>query len=124
MSPLDIAISIDPSHEIVPDYGSVPEETALWDAPMLEPTPENIEISINYACLSELWNRNEIIIDDIFVFAVATEIITSDDIEPHSVDECQRRDDWPKWKEAIQVELDSLTKRKVFGPVVPTPSPC
>jgi hypothetical protein len=52
---------------------------------------------------------------------VATEIIISDDVEPHSVDECQRRDDWPKWKQAIQVELDSLTKRKVFGPVVPTP---
>ncbi|PRQ59184.1 putative RNA-directed DNA polymerase [Rosa chinensis] len=120
-NPLDIAISTDPSHEIIPDYGSVLEETTLGDAPTFEPTLENREISINYACLSEIWNRNEIIIDDIFVFAVATEIITSDDVEPRSVDECQRRDDWPKWKEAIQVELDSLTKRKVFGPVVPTP---
>ncbi|KAK9910978.1 hypothetical protein M0R45_034910 [Rubus argutus] len=52
---------------------------------------------------------------------MATEIITNDDIEPYSVDEYQRRDDWPKWKEIIQVELDSLTKRNVFGSVVPTP---
>jgi len=86
----------------------------LGDAPTFEPTPNN-------ACLCEIWNRNEIIIDDIYVFLVATEIITSDDIEPYSVDEYQRRDDWPKWKETIQAELDSLTKRNVFGPVVPTP---
>ena len=28
---------------------------------------------------------------------------------------------WPKWKQAIQVELDSLAKRSVYGPVAPTP---
>ncbi|KAM1628851.1 hypothetical protein ACFX2K_017216 [Malus domestica] len=54
-------------------------------------------------------------------FAVATEIMLSDDIESRSVDECRRRADWSNWKQAIQVELDSLAKRKVFGPVVPTP---
>ena len=31
------------------------------------------------------------------------------------------RADWPKWKDAIQAELDSLTKRQLFGPVVLTP---
>ena len=36
-------------------------------------------------------------------------------------DECQRRENWPKWKDVIQVELDSLTKRKDFGPEMPTP---
>ena len=30
-------------------------------------------------------------------------------------------DDWEKWKEAIQAELNCLAKREVFGPVVPTP---
>ncbi|RVW57562.1 Retrovirus-related Pol polyprotein from transposon RE1 [Vitis vinifera] len=30
------------------------------------------------------------------------------------------QNDWPKWKEAIQAELNSLTKREVFGPVVQT----
>ena len=120
-NPMDITISTDPSHEIVQDYGYVLETNTLGDASMSAPIPENREISTNFACLSENWNRNEIIVDDVFVFAVATEIISSDDIEPRSVDDCQRRVDWPKWKEAIQVELDSLAKRRVFGPVVPTP---
>ena len=35
--------------------------------------------------------------------------------------ECKKRSDWPKWKEAIAVELLSLNKRKVFGPVCRTP---
>ncbi|KAM1023294.1 hypothetical protein TB2_044070 [Malus domestica] len=52
----------------------------------------------------------------------ATEIILSDDIEPRSVDECKQRQDWPKWKDAIQAELNSLERRNVFGPVVQTPS--
>ncbi|KAM2185912.1 hypothetical protein PS2_030662 [Malus domestica] len=52
---------------------------------------------------------------------VAINIMLSDDIEPRSVDECRRRTDWSNWKQAIQVELDSLVKRKVFGHVVPTP---
>jgi len=43
------------------------------------------------------------------------------DIEPLSLDEYQCRTDWSKWKKAIQVKLDSLKKRKVFGLVVPTP---
>ena len=29
--------------------------------------------------------------------------------------------DWPKWKDALNAELDSLEKRNVFGPVVQTP---
>ena len=45
----------------------------------------------------------------------------SDDIEQRSIDECRCRTDWLNWKQAIQVELDSLGKRKVFGPVAPTP---
>ena len=62
------------------------------------------------------------IVDDAFTYSVATDIILSDDIEPRSVDECRRRTDWSNWKQAIQVELDSL-KRKLFGHIVPTP-PC
>ncbi|KAM1720017.1 hypothetical protein ACFX13_022017 [Malus domestica] len=53
---------------------------------------------------------------------LATEIILSDDIEPRSVDECKQRQDWPKWKDAIQAELNSLERRSVFGPVVQTPT--
>ncbi|KAM2860900.1 hypothetical protein COP2_026148 [Malus domestica] len=69
---------------------------------------ESKEISINYACTNELWDRNEIIIDDMLAFAVATKIILSDDLEPRSIDECKQRQDWPKWKDAIQAELNSL----------------
>jgi len=36
--------------------------------------------------------------------------------------ECKKRLDWNKWKETIQAELASLTKRKVFSSVMPTPS--
>ena len=36
--------------------------------------------------------------------------------------ECHSKNDWSKWKEAIQVELGSLAKCKVFEPVVPTPN--
>ena len=51
------------------------------------------------------------------------DIINNDeDQEPHNVDECQQRHDWLQWKEAIQIELKSLAKRKVFGPVVQTPT--
>ena len=67
-----------------------------------------------------MWNRGETIIDDIFSYKVATEIL-NDDYEPHNLDDCRQRSDWPKWKEAIQVEFTSLTKRKVFGPIVQMP---
>ncbi|KAM1125407.1 hypothetical protein ACFX2B_040209 [Malus domestica] len=50
-----------------------------------------------------------------------TKIILIDDIEPHSIDECRQRQDWPKWKDAIQAELNSLERRSVFGPIVQTP---
>jgi hypothetical protein len=35
--------------------------------------------------------------------------------------ECKKRSDWDKWKEAIEVEIDSLNKRNVFSAVRPTP---
>ena len=58
------------------------------------------------------------IIDDALAYAVAIEIMLSDDIEPCSVNECRRRTDWSNWKQAIQVEFDSLEKHKVFGPIL------
>ena len=83
----------------------------------------NDEIFINYASTGELWDRTKVVINKVFFFAVAIEILKQDDDhEPRSVDECHSKHDWSKWKEAIQVELNSLVKRKVFGPVVPTPN--
>ena len=37
-----------------------------------------------------------------------------EDQELQNMNECRRRNDWLKWKEAIQTELKSLAKRKVF----------
>ena len=80
--------------------------------------PRNNEIFINYC--NDLWDRNEIVIDNMFAFSVANEII-NDDYEPRSTIECHQRQDWPKWKKAIQAELASLAKQDVFGPVARTP---
>ena len=50
---------------------------------------------------------------------LAIEIIKQDeDLEPKSIKECRQRYDWPKWNNAIQVELTSLENGKVFGPIV------
>jgi len=37
-----------------------------------------------------------------------------------TIEDCWQRNDWPKWKDAIQAKLDLFAKRKVFGPVVRT----
>ena len=110
-----------------------PVEEFLEEKSLEEISPEedhvcdNNEISINYG---EIWDRTKIIVNDVFSFNVALGITRSNDgnitrsneeIEPQSVEECRRRKDWSKWKEAIQAELSSLAKRQVFGPVVQTP---
>ncbi|XP_056844750.1 retrovirus-related Pol polyprotein from transposon TNT 1-94 isoform X2 [Raphanus sativus] len=83
----------------------------------------NHEISINYIHNGKIWKRNKMDdIDDVFSYLLAQEINEeNEDPEPKSVYECQKRHDWMKWKDAIQVELDSLNKRNVFGPIVLTP---
>jgi len=83
---------------------------------------ENEEISISYVSTRKRWNRNNIVVDNIFAYNVAIEIMQQgEDVEPKSVNECRQRNDWPKWKDAIQAELTSLEKREVFGPIVRTP---
>ena len=85
-------------------------------------TSENNEISMNYVSTRKLWNRNNVVIDNIFAYNVAIEIMQQDeDFEPKSVHECRQRNDWPKWKDAIQAKLASLEKREVFGPIIRTP---
>ena len=58
---------------------TTPEEVKIMD-------PENIEMSINYC--NDLWDRNKIVIDNMFAFLVANEII-NDDYEPRSITECR-----------------------------------
>ena len=53
---------------------------------------------------------------------MASEVIRNDENpELRNMEECRHRNDWLKWKEVIQAELNSLTKREVFGPIVQTP---
>ena len=53
---------------------------------------------------------------------MAIDIISNDEDQgPQNMNECRLRNDWLKWKEAIQTELKSVAKREVFGPVVQTP---
>ena len=100
---------------------SVPEETQSIQGEIQN--EENHEISIDFINTGKLWDRTEMEnIDEIFSYAVACDIVNgNEDPEPRSLIECQHRQDWLKWKDAIQVELNSLNKRKVFGPVVLTP---
>ena len=71
----------------------------------------------------EKWDRNNFDVNNIFAFQVALDIIQNDDDpEPQNTNECRQRNDWPKWREAMQAELHSLIKRDVFGPVVQTPT--
>ncbi|KAJ9535658.1 LOW QUALITY PROTEIN: hypothetical protein OSB04_un001192 [Centaurea solstitialis] len=102
---------------------SVPEETQNIKLPAEEDMDDtNKEVAINYGYMENVWNENKMRnIDDIFSYAVTCDVFGNDDPEPTSVIECQNRQDWVKWKDAIQVELDSLNKRKVFGPIVLTP---
>ncbi|GJZ07345.1 disease resistance CC-NBS-LRR class family protein [Tanacetum coccineum] len=101
-------------------YGQ--DENVLDETQDIKTSPEeemndiNKEMSINYSQTHILWDRNEIgDIDEIFSYFVAS------DPEPKSVIDCQSRPDWDKWKDAMQVELNSLNKRKVFGPIVTAP---
>ena len=53
--------------------------------------------------------------DEIFLYSIACDIFNiSENPELRSVCECQNRHDWTKWRDAIQAELNSLNKRKVF----------
>ncbi|KAJ9539329.1 hypothetical protein OSB04_032062 [Centaurea solstitialis] len=99
-----------------------PEETLDMLVPEEPQVPENEKISINYNMSRKVWNRDKTDVDDTFAYNVALNVMENEeDQEPKSVDECMHRKDWPKWKDAMQTELNSLTKREVFGPVVRTP---
>ena len=55
------------------------------------------EISVSYVSSRKIWNQNDIIVDDIFAYNIANEIMQQDrDLEPKSIEECRERNDWPK----------------------------
>ena len=83
---------------------------------------ENVKIFINYVSKRKQWNRDEIVIDNVFAYKIALDIINkSEDYEPKFVEECRRKQGWSKWKDAIHAELNSLAKQEVFELIVQTP---
>jgi len=52
--------------------------------------PKNNEISIHYVHIGEIWDRNKIVVDNIFSHKVALDITRNNDNEykPQTVDEC------------------------------------
>ena len=74
------------------------EQEALEEAQVFK----NCEISVSYVHMEEKWDWNNIVINNIFTFQVASDIIRNDeDPEPRNVKECWHRNDWPKWKETM-----------------------
>jgi hypothetical protein len=77
------------------------------------------KIAINFAETGESYNRKSIIVDIYFSEQIANILLT--DSDPKSMAECKKCSDWDKWKVAIETEIASLNKRKVFSTVMPTP---
>ena len=49
------------------------------------------------------WDQNDIVINNTFAFQVALDIIRNDeDPKPQNVEECQHKNDLPKWNEDLQ----------------------
>jgi len=78
------------------------------------------EISINYIDSGESYDRKTTVVDYYFSAAIAAIFLNGPD--PKTMAECKKRSDWAQWKEAIQAEIASLTKRGVFTKSMPTPS--
>ena len=78
------------------------------------------EISINYIDSGESYDRKTTIVDMYFSAAIVE--IFLNDPNPKTMAECKKRSDWAQWKEAIQAEIASLTRRGVFTSAIPTPS--
>ena len=55
------------------------EESPKGLSPEEDHVPENNEISINYVSTGDIWDRNKIVVDNIFSFKVAIDITGSND---------------------------------------------
>jgi hypothetical protein len=76
------------------------------------------EISINYTSSEKVYDHNTTIAYLCFSTIIAENFLN--DPDPKTMAECKKLLDWNKWKEAIEAELNSLKKRKVFTEVVAT----
>jgi hypothetical protein len=77
------------------------------------------EISINYTSSEEVYDHSTIIVNPCFSTIITENFLA--DLDPKTMAECKGRSGWNMWKEAIETELNSLKKRKVFTDMIPTP---
>jgi hypothetical protein len=105
--------------KIPEEIGSRTPEEVVDKVPEETQAPNDYEISINYVQNGIIWNRNETRVDKIFAYVVAIEVINEKDYVSKTPEELHRND-WPKWKDALKAELDSLEKRNIFGPIILT----
>jgi hypothetical protein len=77
------------------------------------------EISINYINSGETFDTKTTIVDTNFFEQIGNNLLN--DSDPKTMAKCKKSSNWAKWKEAIQLEIASLTKREVFTFVMSTP---
>ena len=71
----------------------------ILEEPRVPGIIENDEISINYIMNHIIWNQNKVNIDETFTYNIAMDAMNdNEDQEPMFTEDCQRRNDWPKWK--------------------------
>ena len=85
------------------------------EAPEEAQVPENCEISVSYVQTGEKWDRNNIVINNIFAFQVAFDIIRNDeDLKQRNVEECRHRNDWPKMERNYTSRVKLINKTRSF----------
>jgi hypothetical protein len=77
------------------------------------------EVSINYNSSREVYDSSTTIANLCSLTVIAENFLS--DLDPKTMAEHKNHSDWNKWKEAIEVELNSLRKRKVLTDMIPTP---
>ena len=97
------------------------KQIALWKAYVLQLAPEKVQvpdiddISIIYLHMEKKEDWNTLVIDNIFSFQMAIDIIRSDeDPKVETINECQHRKYWPKWKEYIKKKKKTQKKSEKY----------
>ena len=85
------------------------------EAPKEAQVPKKCEIPVSYVYMGGKWDRNNIIINNIFAFQVVSNIIRNyEDLEPRNVEECQHRNDWPKMERSYIRKVKLINKMRSF----------
>jgi hypothetical protein len=77
------------------------------------------EIFINYTSSEEVYDSSITIVNPCLSTIIAENFLA--DPDPKTMAEYKVRSYWNKWKEAIETDLNSFKKRKVFTDVILTP---